>query len=307
MKSKAIIILITCILIVFWWFPTIRFIQQSDTKLLTLIQTIRSNSDKTISLLPDNKVSSDFVSKYNNLGIIAIRFNTFSRINNDTLTFRLKEKGQSDWYYQNNYKTDQFQDQELFPFGFPIISDSKNKTYIFEIQSQHGKADDAVAISQIQPILVSKYTFTINELFHQKRFLLSFIFNKTINILSDVNITSYSFSFLLPLYYFLIFSIFRKNKVILSGSIFLICLIQIIFISKNYDLLLISTLLAWLININLNHLKSQTTTQVSLIFFTVAVSLFTLRIDFQGEKAIVWSYLFLIISIIQNIKNKIKF
>jgi|WetSurMetagenome_2_1015567.scaffolds.fasta_scaffold337604_2 hypothetical protein len=163
-KTNQSTVILIILVLTWFWFIFFNFIKRDSLLMLINQQPFNQTPLSQNALLPDNKVSSDFVSKYNNLGIIAIRFNTFSRINNDTLTFRLKEKGQSDWYYQNNYKTDQFQDQELFPFGFPIISDSKNKTYIFEIQSQHGKADDAVAISQIQPNLVSKNKIFPREL-----------------------------------------------------------------------------------------------------------------------------------------------
>ena len=42
-------------------------------------------------LLKDATVSGQFRSEFNNLGIIGIRFETFNRINEDWLEFRLKE------------------------------------------------------------------------------------------------------------------------------------------------------------------------------------------------------------------------
>ena len=60
----------------------------------------------------------------NELGVVWIRFNTFGRINSDILTFKIREKGQNNWYYENLYRVDQFQDGKLFPFGFPPREDA---------------------------------------------------------------------------------------------------------------------------------------------------------------------------------------
>jgi len=52
------------------------------------------------------------------------------------IIFRLKEKGGEDWLYENSYFFDQTAPVHLYPFGFPVIENSKNKTYLVEVEGQ---------------------------------------------------------------------------------------------------------------------------------------------------------------------------
>ena len=61
------------------------------------------HSLKTAEILAGEKLTGEFKAIDNNLGIIAIRFKTFARINDDLLIFRLKEKIAQDWYYENQF------------------------------------------------------------------------------------------------------------------------------------------------------------------------------------------------------------
>ena len=58
-------------------------------------------------MLKGDYVYGEFYSQYPNLGTVRVRFNTFGRINDDELIFRIKEKSSPGWYYENKYKTDQ--------------------------------------------------------------------------------------------------------------------------------------------------------------------------------------------------------
>jgi len=87
------------------------------------------------SLLKDEVINFKFKSKYNNLGIIEILFNNHSKINNDQLIFRIKQSDTNDWVYKAVYDTAVMDEGQFFPFGFPIINDSKGKIFIVQIQS----------------------------------------------------------------------------------------------------------------------------------------------------------------------------
>ena len=94
-------------------------------------------------------ISGNFHSLYNNLGLVSVRFFNNNRDSDDTLLFRIKELGHEGWYYEAKYKTDQFQPHELFPFGFPPITDSDNKYYVFEIESLRGATGSGILIDKI--------------------------------------------------------------------------------------------------------------------------------------------------------------
>ncbi|HUV42538.1 MAG TPA: hypothetical protein VMY36_01385 [Patescibacteria group bacterium] len=167
---------------------------------------------KTNELLTGEKIDGEFTAYEDNLGIISIRFNTFGRINDDVLIFRLKEKGNESWYYENEYKVDQFQPDELFPFGFPKIENSNRKIYHFEIESTKGEPENAVAISPQFPIFRVKYHFDQEQLLANKLILVRFLFKKFINIASSLNFILADLFFFVPFFFYL-FHLFRRKPV----------------------------------------------------------------------------------------------
>mgnify|MGYP001055088086 CR=1 FL=1 len=169
---------------------------------------------KTDELLTGEKIEGEFDAFEDNLGIVAVRFNTFERINDDWLVFRLKEKGEESWYYENRYKVDQFQPDELFPFGFPKIKDSKDKIYRFEIESTKGEPGNAVAISTDFPIFRTKYEFVREELMADKiafiRFSLKKLLNIILNTAGNYTFLVSSFVFFIPLLFYLFYLLRSK-------------------------------------------------------------------------------------------------
>jgi hypothetical protein len=98
-----------------------------DYNFTVIVESQKYNDSNKLELLKGEKIAEEFKAKYNNLGIIAIKFDTHFKVNNDYLQFKIKEKNSVDWYYVNSYKVDQFRNNEYFPFGFPEIKESKNK------------------------------------------------------------------------------------------------------------------------------------------------------------------------------------
>src|SRR5581483_7137115 len=129
-------------------------------------------------LLANQRVVGEFKSKENNLGIVAIKFDKKYKSQNGLVTFKIKEKGKNDWYYENTYNAKEFEGYDFFPFGFPIISGSKNKYYSIELVSKNGNETDAVGINIEKPVVISKYQFTKSELFGNKELLLTFSIKK---------------------------------------------------------------------------------------------------------------------------------
>lgn len=149
-------------------------------------------------LLKRQKIRGEFVAKENNLGIVAVRFNTFNRINDDSVVFSIKQKNLNSWYYQNKYKVDQFQPEDFFAFGFPVINNSKDKVYQFEIESTSGKMGNSVALSSIEPVFLSKYQFL------NSKNSLAYIFKKLANSFTSKEFVLHSIVYFLPLYFLII-------------------------------------------------------------------------------------------------------
>ncbi len=136
-------------------------------------------------LLKSEKIVGRFKGAENNFGVILLRFVKFGK-GSDTLIFRLKEKGSRDWYYENKYDGELFQNNEYYPFGFPSISSSKNKSYLFEIKSTSGSDKNGVALSDAKPQLALVYTYSQDQI-RNPASLLSFVYKKMIYVIGNTN------------------------------------------------------------------------------------------------------------------------
>jgi len=158
-------------------------------------------------LLKGEKITGEFIAQEPNLGIVGIRFKSFQRVaykDEDALVFRLKEKSQKDWYYENTYRSGFIYDLPFLPLGFPLISDSKGKTYVFELQSLKGNEKNGVALSTREPILESKYQADKAELVASPITLLAFGAKKFFNSFDNIDIVYSSLLFSLPLVFYLL-------------------------------------------------------------------------------------------------------
>lgn len=128
-------------------------------------------------LIKGEKITGNLLATENSLGIVLVRFAQLSAKVTDTVTFRIKEEGEKNWYYENNYRANQFQSNEYFTFGFPPISNSKEKVYVFEVESLGGTVENGIGLSPKEPKAALVYKYTKDDL---KKFniLSSFIFKK---------------------------------------------------------------------------------------------------------------------------------
>src|SRR3989344_2578632 len=132
----------------------------------------------TIEFIKGDKVQGNIVSNENNLGMVLIRFYNYGRINEDTVAFRIKDNDKKNWYYENTYTVDQFQPNEYFTFGFPVIENSKNKNYYFEIESLKGIHLSAIAISEKTPRIALIYQYSKGRLLKEKKIILTLLLKK---------------------------------------------------------------------------------------------------------------------------------
>ena len=207
LNNKIITFFIIPFFLLLTWF-VLSVVFNSYGAISVLTYGMNSETDKieikTKEIYKGQKVYGEFTARENNLGIISVRFNTFKRINDDSLLFRIKENGGKKWYYEGSYKVDQFQLDDLFTFGFPIIPNSNSKKYQFELQSTKGRRGNAVAISRTNPIFVTKYQFTKELLLQDKPLLLNHIYKKFLNTFDSVDFILSSIIYLFPFIFYLL-------------------------------------------------------------------------------------------------------
>lgn len=190
-----------------WLFFSLFF--SSDAS-FTVLQTshVESNQNHFFNrrLLKGQIVSGTFTAKENYLGIVSVKFTktrTVEYLDEDILIFRLKEQGNSSWIYENTYRSGLAKADEYIPFGFVPLVDSKNKTYIFELESLRGNDTNALILGGDNPIYVTKYQFPKNEIFNNPRSILDFFVKKTFTLLSNFDLVLSSLLYLLPFIFYI--------------------------------------------------------------------------------------------------------
>lgn len=119
------------------------------------------------------------------------------------IIFQIKEKGAREWFYQNTYYFDQAAPAHLYPFGFPPIENSKDKTYLVEIEGKKPIAPEennlylfASVNRANQPYLYSRYVYTRQTLKRDWQPILNNTLNKiSLNFKEEVFVFSLIFAF----------------------------------------------------------------------------------------------------------------
>lgn len=138
-------------------------------------------------ILAGNDIRGNFKAQDNYLGIVEIRFIVPEKPSKDLFIFRLKEKDAGGWYYENTYRAKEFGGYPLFPFGFPVIKESKGREYYFELISLQGESGNAVGISYVEPVVVARHTLSRAYFLEHKEELIGFLFNKIKGTLLEPN------------------------------------------------------------------------------------------------------------------------
>ncbi len=104
----------------------------------------QTNPGKKPLPLSEKPLQFSFVSKEDNLGIVTLhltnvvggkekRMVPIDPNKNQKFLIRIKEAGNEKWYASQETTPAQIGESTSYPFGFPVIADSKNKTYTLEL------------------------------------------------------------------------------------------------------------------------------------------------------------------------------
>lgn len=310
------------VLLLLFWIGFSLFFTSKYSLTVLAIPHIKQHftSYKTTELLKGQKLRANFYAQENNLGIVSVRFFNFQRISDDRVIFRIKEKQQREWFYEHAYKVDQFQSDELFTFGFPIINNSKGNEYTFEIESVQGRKGNAIALSEVYPPFVTQYQFDKTALLANKSSIIPFTISKLYYLFTDRNLFIASLIYLLPLIFYvlltwhvgLILSIawkyypylrIRNSKsMIMRGKnayilvhIYLIMIVLLIFFmdqTNSYVQILLIALWIWLIKIY--KFESNVSYFLSLIFLLLCPLMIFTGYEMIAQRSAIWAYFFLV-------------
>jgi hypothetical protein len=253
-------------------------------------------------------IVGEFESKDNYLGMITLRFKDYVKHDyneEDLINFRIKEMNSQDWYYSSDYKSGSIENQFPFPFGFPVIEDSKNKIYEFEITSLAGNENNAVELNVSAPQLTAVHKFSKNSILTSSRSALQFIVKKITTSFTSIDFLLSSTLYLIPLIiYVAIKGLYcRPSKITVRVPtvVLLFIVVDIVLIQDMYVGVVLILIIGWIVSIKQNYLDSKSSYLLSFILLTIWLPLMYFNTKYIQNKLNIWVYFFLFIGTIQAI------
>lgn len=293
------------ILIAIWLFASGQAITKSGVSRNSLELSHRSQDFITRpvnQLTQGQKIVGRFTAKENNLGQLAVRFISNHKEPSDHIVFRFKPENDHQWYYQAEYNTDQFQNNQLFPFGFPLIEQSKGQSYIFEIESLNGSTESGqIGISQDSPPFTSRYTFSPRSVIAISTLLIK----KAFNILSNTDFLATSFIFVIPILFYLALAARRKAYYLILFPL-LVIFIDLLIFRKNINAVYWIAFLTATVGSYHTKIRPYLISRTGFAFL-VAVPLFVIfDLNPFAEKLSIWFIVLLAVYSIQSIIHQLE-
>ncbi len=257
------------------------------------------------------KLVAKLDSKDNYLGIISINFDSRQEMSDGQMFFRIKEEGASQWYYRNLYNTKQFNELPFYPFGFPIINESKGKTYIVEIElekeNQHNKF---IQLDRFGPALALHHKYPKAPLVEDRAVFATFFSRRIANIIENNYQIFASTIYLYPFIFYLLWRV-AKNKYSRIGFlvfIFLTACFDALFVFRFIDLAYITISLLWILLLKKLAVPSKITFYAGFVMLGLCIISQITGNNNIAEKFASWALMYitvgLILSIIEMMKSE---
>lgn len=324
-------ILIPFTLLLFWFFASLVFSTEKGFSVLQYSHNKdENNAFNEKQLFKGEKVEGQFVAKENNLGIVSIRFGNvpdveFNKL--DRMIFRIKEKGSNDWYYENIYRANLAKQNRYLTLGFVPIADSRDKTYQFELISLHGNSQNAVEISNKDPIYFSLYKFTKQDVLKDKDSVIKFWLNMVEAFLVNIDSLLSSSLFLLPFVFYMTWIIivqdhlderylksgkghefylkkvlkmyYKNRKHIFSIIVLVLLFCDAILFHEEITGFILGLMGLWIIVVYINKLNNTATFKIAFLLIAISIISTYFMSSLSVNKLSIYAYLLLLIGSIQ--------
>jgi len=321
LKQSAVKWIVLPFSLLFFWL--VLSLTLSSYRSFTVLQYphYQNNINRFINrrLFKGDKLLGDFYAKNDHLGIVAIRMGDIPKVgynDEDILVFRIKEKKSPVWTYTNFYRSGRFTSGDYYTFGFNKANNSKGKEYIFELESTKGNIKSAIQITNSNPIYLTKYKFSKSDIFGNSNLLTSFLKEKMVTFLTNLDLLLSSFIFFLPLLFYVVWVLLPKSstswtskkfqkqintKTIQTLLIYAFILYDVTFYEYINVGLMLGLLTLWVGVSLINKQKSSATFKLSFILFFISLISIYFHLAISYDKASAFAYFLLIIGLIQSI------
>ncbi len=282
------------------------------------------NSDFNLNILSSNEkirnirikhnlMTGEFTSSNNYLGILVIRFINTSP-SYGQITVRIKENHQ-DWYHTATIEELQYNGISEYEFGIPVITDSKGRTYQFEIKSP--------SLYSIEPVMISKYVYPRKLLFSNAVILIDFVIKKELYFIKDFSSLPVFIVYELPLIGYILFLLFFRHLIPkktenhladLFKPIFkpltiiaILGMLVNVFIIRQYSGIIDVILICfWIFGIITYKLEPRHSFLIALMFLIFCPFLLSANMIWVAEKSAILLTKLLVVGIIHTIYSKFK-
>jgi len=287
------------------------------------------NSDLNLKVLSHNEskydirnddgiIKGEFTASDNYLGIISLRFNNKEIIYGNSV-FRIKNILDSSWYYTATISATQYSTVPFYAFGFPIIKNSKNNTYKFEVKLNSSRKE--LSIGSYEPILVSRYIYPQKELLKNANLLVKLVKTKVVYYLYSAESWKIICIYSIPLVAYLFYLIFesklqtisyidslkRETRFVLSPYMLFVLLSMLIdvFAMKGISTGIIGIIiLLYAFCLVTYNIKPRFSYYLALLYLFFCPFLLSAGMEWVTKKSAIWVYIFLVVGTVHTILNQ---
>ena len=154
-----------------------------------------------LSLKASPRVRFSFRAKQDNLGVLTFNLRYVGYEVPNVLLLKIKEKGAENWYAESSFRAVEVGNSTKHPFGFPLISNSRNKDYIIEMSMlERGKRASWLELNLAPHVFQSVHQLNKTQVIKQPAALLSLLSNKVVSVVVDSE-ARMVFLYLLPMFF----------------------------------------------------------------------------------------------------------
>jgi len=313
-KNKSILkkFIIPLLLLLLWIILTIFQIISNDGALTIVTEKYTKKDFKNDinyePILAGESRAFEFKSRYDNLGSIAINFDTTGGGREDYMKIKVTELSTGKVIKEETTFAGAYQGLNFYPYGFELQPNSSGVKYNVEILSTSGSETKYNAIKKGGQIFAVSYQFNKQKILHDKIYLIEFIKTKSINSLQNNYLSFTTTIFALPLIFYLFWLFAEKHtkkKNLFNNPIIALLgisiVIDIFFVDVGFDLVFFIIPILWGGVLFYLKKESKESYKVALALLILCPILQLLGQDTMVEKAAAWAFLALTVGVIINL------
>lgn len=136
----------------------------------TALSLIKNKNE--IMVTSKNNLTRDLVAKENNLGMISTNIKSIENIDNNDSTLLIKLfDSNGKIISESKFNINTMVENNFYPFGFPIQTESKNKKYFIEYKIEPENSLDKIVINEKENKFTSVYFLNKNDLLKNPKML----------------------------------------------------------------------------------------------------------------------------------------